>query len=314
MKHICCDDGSTNVKLAWFDHDKLNTFLSPNSFRPGWKIEGMRSRRTFNYQIDGVKWLLKNHNLGLGVCLADDMGLGKTLQTLAALVNIQETLNAEIVGVPQDLFSIYEQKIEPLRALIVAPSSLVFNWYNEAQKFVPHFKRLQYIGNDRKLLAKKINKYDLIFTSYAVITRDIEILDKLNFRYLIIDESQQIKNRDSKVFKAISAIKTEHKLSLSGTPIENSLNDLWSQMQFINPDILGDFKFFTNYFKNPIEKQKNENRLVELKNIVNPFILRRTKEQVLDDLPQLTEQIIYCEMDEDQEKWYETEKSKAIEM
>ncbi len=263
------------------------------------------------YQIEGVKWLLKNHNSGLGACLADDMGLGKTLQTLATLVNIQENLVSETQEFQQDLFSIVEQKTEYLRTLIVAPSSLVFNWYNESRKFTPHFRRIQYIGNDRKLLAKKLDKYDLIFTSYAVITRDIEVFEKYNFNYLIIDESQQIKNRDSKVFKAINAINAEHKISLSGTPIENSLNDLWSQMQFINPEILGDFKFFTNYFKIPIEKNQDLNKIEELRNIVNPFILRRTKEQVLDDLPELSEQIIYCEMQIEQEKWYESEKSKA---
>ncbi len=263
------------------------------------------------YQIDGVKWLLKNHNSGLGACLADDMGLGKTLQTLATLVNIQENLEPETNDFQEDLFSIVAQKTEFLKTLIVAPSSLVFNWYNESRKFTPHFRRIQYIGNDRKLLAKKLDKYDLIFTSYSIISRDIEIFEKYNFRYLIIDESQQIKNRESNVFKAINAINTEHKISLSGTPIENSLNDLWSQMQFVNPDILGDFKFFTSYFKIPIEKNQDFDKIEELKTIVNPFILRRTKEQVLDDLPELTEQIVYCEMETEQEKWYESEKSKA---
>ena len=263
------------------------------------------------YQIEGVKWLLKNHNSGLGACLGDDMGLGKTLQTLATLVNVQENLVSETQEFQQDLFSVVEQKTEYLRTLIVAPSSLVFNWYNESRKFTPHFRRIQYIGNDRKLLAKKLDKYDVIFTSYSVVTRDIEIFEKYNFKYLIIDESQQIKNRDSKVFKAINAINTQHKISLSGTPIENSLNDLWSQMQFINPDILGDFKFFTTYFKIPIEKNQDLDKIEELRSIVNPFILRRTKEQVLDDLPELSEQIIYCEMETEQEKWYESEKSKA---
>ena len=263
------------------------------------------------YQIEGIKWLLKNHNSGLGSCLADDMGLGKTLQTLATLVNVQENLSSKTNDFQEDLFSIAVQKTEFLKTLIVAPSSLVFNWYNESRKFTPHFRCIQYIGNDRKLLAKKLDKYDLIFTSYSIITRDIEVFEKYNFRYLIIDESQQIKNRDSKVFKVINAINTEHKISLSGTPIENSLNDLWSQMQFINPDILGDFKFFTNYFKIPIDKNQNLDRILELKNIVNPFILRRTKEQVLDDLPELSEQIIYCEMETEQEKLYESEKSKA---
>ena len=263
------------------------------------------------YQIDGVKWLLDKHNSGLGACLADDMGLGKTLQTLATLNIIYENLDTQNTDFQQDLFSTAANQREYLGALIVAPSSLVFNWYNESRKFSPHFRRIQYIGNDRKSLSRKLDKYDLIFTSYAIVTKDIEVFKNYNFKYLIIDESQQIKNRDSKTFKAINKIKTENKISLSGTPIENSLNDLWSQMEFINPDILGDFKFFTNYFKIPIEKNQNSDRINELKQIVNPFILRRTKSQVLADLPELTEQIVYCDMEIEQEKWYETEKSKA---
>lgn len=265
------------------------------------------------YQIEGVKWLLEHYNNGLGACLADDMGLGKTLQTLTTLVAVQEQLDFEKAeNVQLDLFGneIPVPK-EYLKALIVLPSSLVFNWYNEARKFTPHFRRIQYIGNDRKLLSKKLEKYDLIFTSYAVVSRDISILEKYNFRYLILDESQYIKNKNSKIFKAINQIKASHKISLSGTPIENSLDDLWSQMQFINPNILGSYAFFAENYKFPIEKKQDESSLLELKNLISPFILRRTKEQVLKDLPELSEQIFYCEMEPEQEKLYEEEKSKA---
>jgi non-specific serine/threonine protein kinase len=265
------------------------------------------------YQIEGVKWLLEHYNNGLGACLADDMGLGKTLQTLTTLVAVQEQLEFEKAeNVQLDLFG-NEIPIpkEYLKALIVLPSSLVFNWYNEARKFTPHFRRIQYIGNDRKLLSKKLEKYDLIFTSYAVVSRDISILEKYNFRYLILDESQYIKNKNSKIFKAVNQIKANHKISLSGTPIENSLDDLWSQMQFINPNILGSYAFFAENYKLPIEKKQDQNSLLELKNLINPFILRRTKEQVLKDLPELSEQIFYCEMEPEQEKLYEEEKSKA---
>ena len=265
------------------------------------------------YQIEGVKWLLEHYNNGLGACLADDMGLGKTLQTLTTLVAVQEQLDFEKAeNVQLDLFGneIPVAK-EYLKALIVLPSSLVFNWYSEARKFTPHFRRVQYIGNDRKLLSKKLEKYDLIFTSYAVVSRDVSILEKYNFRYLILDESQYIKNKNSKIFRAISQIKAIHKISLSGTPIENSLDDLWSQMQFINPNILGSHAFFVENYKLPIEKKQDENSLLELKNLISPFILRRTKEQVLKDLPELSEQIFYCEMEPEQEKLYEEEKSKA---
>ncbi|MEZ0182726.1 DEAD/DEAH box helicase [Flavobacterium oncorhynchi] len=264
------------------------------------------------YQIEGVKWLLGHHNSNLGACLADDMGLGKTLQTLAVLVAVQEQLGFTTKTTNFDLFA-NETTIErePLKALIVLPSSLVFNWYNESAKFTPHFSKMQYVGNDRKQLASRLASTDLIFTSYSIIHRDISILEKYDFRYLILDESQYIKNKDSKIFKAINKIDTAHKMALSGTPIENSLDDLWSQMQFINPDILGSYNFFAANFKIPIEKKQDENILSELKNLVQPYILRRTKEQVLKDLPELSEQIYYCTMDPEQEKLYEKEKSKA---
>ncbi|WP_347050552.1 DEAD/DEAH box helicase [Flavobacterium olei] len=264
------------------------------------------------YQLDGVKWLLSHYNSNLGACLADDMGLGKTLQTLAVLIAVQEQLGFTTKTTNFDLFA-NETTIErePLKALIVLPSSLVFNWYNEAGKFTPHFSKMQYVGNDRKQLVSRLNSTDLIFTSYSIIHRDISILEKYDFRYLILDESQYIKNKNSKIFKAINKISTGHKIALSGTPIENSLDDLWSQMEFINPDILGSYAFFTEHFKNPIEKKQNEEVLTELKNLIQPYILRRTKEQVLKDLPELTEQIYYCDMDPEQEKLYEKEKSKA---
>lgn len=264
------------------------------------------------YQIDGVKWLLGHFNSNLGACLADDMGLGKTLQTLAVLVAVQEQLGFTTKTTNFDLFA-NETTVErePLKTLIVLPSSLVFNWYNESAKFTPHFSKMQYVGNDRKQLAARLATTDLIFTSYSIIHRDISILEKYDFRYLILDESQYIKNKNSKIFKAINKISTGHKIALSGTPIENSLDDLWSQMQFINPDILGTYNFFAENFKIPIEKKQNEDVLSELKNLVQPYILRRTKEQVLKDLPELSEQIYYCEMDPEQEKLYEQEKSKA---
>ncbi|MFK7115563.1 SNF2-related protein [Flavobacterium oreochromis] len=266
------------------------------------------------YQIQGVQWLLNHYANGVGACLADDMGLGKTLQTLALLIAVQE--NEQFQESSQtselDLFSNSKLEVsESLKALVVVPSSLVFNWYNEAKKFAPHFKCIKYIGTERKLLTKKISRYDLIFTSFSVLSRDSALLEKIPFHYLIVDESQQIKNRNSKIFKVLTSLQAEHKVSLSGTPIENSLADLWSQMQFINPSILGEFPFFDQYFKKPIEKYKDESKINELKNIINPYILRRTKTEVLKDLPDLIEQVVYCQMDEEQEKQYEEEKSKA---
>jgi non-specific serine/threonine protein kinase len=264
-----------------------------------------------NYQEDGVKWLLNHHNNNLGACLADDMGLGKTLQTLALLTHVKESLQANNETEPLDYFSEITAKSEPLKALIIVPSSLVFNWKNEGKKFAPFLKSISYTGADRKKIKNKLGLYDLIFTSYSIALKDNELFKSQHFRYLILDESQYIKNKNSKVFAAINQIPTDHKITLSGTPIENSLNDLWSQMQFINPDLLGTFAFFTKYYKIPIEKNKDETLVSELKNLINPYILRRTKEQVAKDLPPVSEQIFLSEMSIKQKAFYEQEKSNA---
>ncbi len=264
-----------------------------------------------NYQTEGVKWLLNHQFNQLGACLADDMGLGKTLQTLAVLQFTKDNLRVEKTSEPFDLFSNNEPAIEPLKALIVVPSSLVFNWKNESKKFTPYLKSIVYTGSDRNLLASKLRLYDLVFTSYSIISRDITLFKKMSFRYLILDESHYIKNKNSKIFEAINQIEAQYKITLSGTPIENSLDDLWSQMQFINPELLGTYSFFANYFKTPIEKKKDLKKIGELKKLIQPYILRRTKEQVAKDLPPITEHIFYTEMAAEQKTLYEKEKSIA---
>jgi len=266
------------------------------------------------YQEEGVQWLVKHYNNQLGACLADDMGLGKTLQTIAMLVFAKEQLKlveGTTKNVRLDLFDDPLEVKKYLKALIILPSSLIFNWAQEILKFAPHFSIAKYTGATRKEVVPYLQDYDVILTTYATAAKDIKVLEKINFNYLILDESQQIKNKESKVFTAINTINVTHKISLSGTPIENSLSDLWSQMQFINPGILGSFPFFKEHFKIPIEKHRNQDRIEVLKGLIDPFILRRTKEQVAKDLPALTEQIIYTEMLPAQEKQYESEKSAA---
>lgn len=268
------------------------------------------------YQKEGVNWLVKNYQMELGSCLADDMGLGKTIQTLAYLDFVHSRFEndlktAQEPNFPLDLFSVLEVQDKTLKALIVSPSSLTFNWHNEAQKFCPHFSSLSYVGPKRKIKQKKIPKADLVFTSYGILLKDIEFFKNLYFNFIIIDESQQIKNRNSKIFKAINSIKAKHKVSLSGTPIENSLSDLWSQMQFINPDLLGSYSFFDEHFKKPIEKANDEEKMRSLKTLIGPYLLRRTKTEVAQDLPELSEQIYYTELSDEQAKLYEAEKSKV---
>lgn len=269
------------------------------------------------YQLEGVQWLVGHYQNGLGACLADDMGLGKTLQTIATLVYAKEQLTPDQENIERIQFDLFSTPLEVrtyLKALVVLPSSLVFNWAQEIIKFAPHLNIVNYTGADRSKTAPYLESYDVILTTYNTIARDQKIVEKINFNYLIIDESQQIKNKESKIFQVINQIQAHHKISLSGTPIENSLSDLWSQMQFINPGILGSFPFFKDHFKIPIEKHQDQEKIAELKSLIDPFILRRTKEQVAKDLPDVSEQVRYIEMLPEQEKLYESEKSAARNM
>lgn len=264
------------------------------------------------YQIEGFKWLANLYEQSLGACLADDMGLGKTLQAITLILYIQSKLSSPYKIIEQgqlDLFS--PQKTKELCILIVLPASLVFNWKNELLKFAPQLNVYCHVGSLRYQNSNLISNFEIILTTYNIILRDSEILKKITFNCIILDESQQIKNKDSKLFNAVSALDSPFRLTLSGTPIENSLSDLWSQMQFINPGILGSFSHFKKNFKEDIEKYNDGYLMEELKKIVQPYILRRTKKAVAPDLPNLTEQIHYCEMNEKQAEIYEMEKSAA---
>ena len=245
------------------------------------------------YQTEGVNWLLSHYQKSTGACLADDMGLGKTLQTIAILLHAKE------------------QKSTPLNALIILPASLVFNWENELTKFAPSLKFYRHTGSKRNKDHRLFSRNDITLTTYQTALNDAEILTKVDFEFIVLDEGQYIKNSNSKVFKAISQFKAKYRISLSGTPIENSLSDLWSQMEFINPGHLGSASFFKKEFIYPIEKLEDEKRKSQLRTLVSPFLLRRKKEEVAKDLPDLETQIFYSEMTPEQKKIYEEEKSKA---
>jgi SNF2 family DNA or RNA helicase len=277
-----------------------------------------------SYQIEGAKWLVKHRKNQMGACLADDMGLGKTLQTITALLNFKEELKS-VKGASGDhvkyskgaqlsLFDLPGSESHSdvfLKALIVVPASLVYNWYNEITKFAPEFKCLIYGGKDRKGLISVITKCDVVICNYNVFLVDTDYFKKIEWNYLVLDESHRIRNRKSKTFQNINQLSAKFKISLSGTPIENSLADLWSQMEFINPEILGSYEFFKKHFQNPIEKERNSEALSDLKKIVEPFLLRRTKQQVLPDLPDMVEQFSYCEMSKEQSELFERERSAA---
>ncbi|MBK7938063.1 MAG: ATP-dependent helicase [Lewinellaceae bacterium] len=274
------------------------------------------------YQLTGVKWLIGHYRHGFGACLADDMGLGKTLQTIAVLLYAKETSPAsEGASVPStagadggprlqlDLFQEYKQEIRPLNALIILPASLVFNWQRELAKFAPSLFVNPHVGPKRLKDARALAGFDVVLTTYHTARQDLALLEKTGWRFIILDESQQIKNRESEVSKVVRSLSAKHRISLSGTPIENSLADLWTQMEFINPDTLGAYKSFREQFQMPIEKHNDERAKTRLFSRVKPFFLRRTKEEVAPDLPQLTQQIFYSELASEQRKRYEQVKS-----
>lgn len=272
------------------------------------------------YQKEGFKIMRFLRDADFGVCLADDMGLGKTLQTITLLqdtINERKKNNNNFTGKRKNteqlsIFNTENTKQEYSRkaSLIIMPVSLIHNWDNELRKFAPELKVLKYKGANRQKHIKKFNDYDVILAGYASVRNDIEKIEKYEFLYVILDESQFIKNSSSKTYKAVSELVSEYKAVLTGTPVENSLSDLWSQMNFINNGMLGNEAFFKETFIKPIEKAKDEISEQKLKSIISPFIIRRTKNEVAKDLPELTEQIIYCVQHEEQGKIYETEKSK----
>lgn len=194
-------------------------------------------------------------------------------------------------------------------SLIVVPNSLVYNWYNEARKFTPGIKILVYTGINRDKNPNLFVKYDLVISTYGTVRVDIDTLKEFKFNYVILDESQSIKNPQSQSAKAVKILRAAHRLVLTGTPIENSVQELWSQLAFINPGLVGSLQSFTERFVVPIEKQNDIGKMQQLKAIIKPFVLRRTKDQVAEELPPKVEQVVYCNMTEEQAEAYETVKS-----
>ncbi len=237
------------------------------------------------YQLKGFGWLWFMYKYGLNGILADDMGLGKTLQALTVLQKAKE-------------------EDGPMPTLVIAPTTVVFNWESEIQKFAPSLSCLKLQGGERKQFFDKIPEYDVVITSYALLRRDIKKLKDINFRYVILDESQNIKNATSQTAQAVKQLTSQHKLALSGTPIENKLEELWSVFDFLMPGFLFTMADFNSRYVNPI--MEHQDKVVEkrLKLQIYPFILRRMKRDVAKDLPDKVENIAYCELTDDQRDFY----------
>lgn len=238
------------------------------------------------YQVAGFQWLNYLHNINWGGILADDMGLGKTVQALSFLHH-------------------YRAKYNHMRALVVCPTTLIYNWENEIKKFTPTLTHHIHHGSTRTRKSEDFTKYDITITTYGTLRSDIKIFLGLKFDYVLLDESQAIKNPASKVTKAACLLSAKHRLCMSGTPLQNNTFDIYAQMNFLNPGMLGSIEFFRQEFAIPIDKQGEQDRKEHLRRLLYPFILRRTKEQVAKDLPEKQEMILWCEMQEEQRKIYD---------
>jgi SNF2 family DNA or RNA helicase len=238
------------------------------------------------YQAQGVAWLDILTENGFGGILADDMGLGKTVQLLALLA-----LRKARAGAP---------------VLIVAPTSLMANWVNEARKFAPHLSLLLLHGTDRKQAFDKIADHDIVVTTYPLIARDQAVLLACDWDMAILDEAQTIKNPNAATTRLLAGIKARHRLCLTGTPMENHLGELWSLMNFANPGFLGDKAAFGRAWRTPIEKNGDTARSAALARRIKPFLLRRTKDEVAADLPDKTEIVETVMLDGKQRDLYDS--------
>lgn len=238
-----------------------------------------------HYQQAGLNWLYFLNRYDLNGCLADDMGLGKTIQTLALLLKLKEE------GILK-------------KALIVVPVSTMPNWQDEAKKFTPTLKTIRHYGPGRAKTELELQEPDIILVSFHTLRNDIELFSAMDFSYLILDEAQNIKNASSRIFKSVKLVRARHRLSLTGTPIENNTMDLWSQFDFLNPGLLSSAEQYKRRFARPIEEGKDQGATELLRKIVFPFILRRKKEDVVKDLPEKEEIIQYIELGLEQRRLY----------
>jgi non-specific serine/threonine protein kinase len=238
------------------------------------------------YQVSGYHWLNYLSEVKWGGILADDMGLGKTVQALSFIQHFKNEKGGVL-------------------AMVVCPTTLIYNWENEIKKFTPELSYYIHHGPARAREKEKFLNHDVIITTYGTLRSDIKLMVSLQLDYLVLDESQAIKNPLSKVTRAASLLHAKNRLCMSGTPLQNNTFDIFAQMNFLNPGMLGTMEFFRQEFAIPIDKFSEQDRKEHLKKLLYPFILRRTKEQVAKDLPEKTETILYCEMEDEQRHIYD---------
>ena len=263
------------------------------------KITSVNTPRTFNgklrpYQVKGVSWLAYLNKFGLGACLADDMGLGKTIELIALLLHERSGKRSK--------------KLAP--TLLICPMSVVGNWQKEVERFAPSLKVMVHHGTDRltgKDFVSEAKKHDLVISTYALAHRDEDTLSSVHWQHVVLDEAQNIKNPAAKQTQAIKKLEAEHRIALTGTPVENRLSELWSIMDFLNPGYLKSTKHFRTNFALPIEKYRKKERAEMLRRIIQPFVLRRVKTdpKVINDLPEKMEMTVYYNLTKEQASLYE---------
>ncbi len=273
---------NSDVKQARKISSKLKDFKKIKNYSLPRKFNGVLR----DYQYEGFKWLFFLHDHNINGCLADDMGLGKTVQTLAFLLKLKEV-----------------NKLGA--ALVVVPVNTLANWESEINRFTPGINYLLHYGAARGRKLEDIHRYDFILSTYHTLRNDIEIFKEISFNYIVLDESQSIKNANTMLFKTMRILRSRHRITLTGTPIENSTVELWSQMEFLNPGILGRRTDFSKRFAVPIENRGDKDAAQKLKHIIYPFLLRRKKEDVARELPDKTEITLYSQMGEEQSSIYE---------
>lgn len=269
------------AEIASYTHN-----FSVNAEIPEVAVPAALNAELRTYQQEGLNWLnfLDSHNFG--GCLADDMGLGKTIQIIAFILSQRE-------------------KHGHTTNLVVLPTSLLFNWQEELAKFAPTVKVLTHYGADRQKSTADFQKYEVVLTTYGMLLSDITFLKKFRFNYIFLDESQTIKNPNSERYKAARLLQSRNRIALTGTPVENNTFDLYGQLSFACPGLLGSKQYFKDIYAIPIDKFEYSKRATELQKKIKPFILRRTKKQVATELPEKTEMLIYCEMNTEQRRIYD---------
>jgi non-specific serine/threonine protein kinase len=275
------DETEVMIKLEE-KYERLRSFNRINEVDPPKDLSSILRP----YQVAGYHWLNYLNEVGWGGILADDMGLGKTVQALSCL-------------------QLFKEKKNKMKAIVVCPTTLMFNWENEIKKFTPKLTYKIHHGGERDRDKKLFDNFDVIITTYGTLRSDIKFMAEIEFDYVVLDESQAIKNPQSKVTKAACLLNAKHRICMSGTPLQNNTFDIYAQMNFLNPGMLGSVEYFRNEFATPIDKFGEREHKDHLKKLLYPFILRRTKEQVAKDLPAKTETILFCEMEEEQRNIYD---------